>query len=62
MLESEDRSAYVSLAIARSPDKRPDGGLVLDPNFMPCSMNVSGIPTLKRFLGEVASLVLERAQ
>lgn len=62
MLEREDRSAYASLAIARILDKRPDGGLVLDPNFMPCSVSVSAIPTLKRFLGESAGLVAERAR
>ncbi|MGU5737735.1 type VI secretion system baseplate subunit TssK [Aeromonas caviae] len=62
MLEREDRSAYASLAIARILDKRPDGGLVLDPNFMPCSISVSAIPTLKRFLGESAGLVSERAR
>lgn len=62
MLEREDRSAYASLAIARILDKRPDGGLVLDPNFMPCSISVSAIPTLKRFLGESTGLVAERAR
>lgn len=62
MLEREDRSAYASLAIARILDKRPDGGLVLDPNFMPCSISVSAIPTLKRLLGESAGLVAERAR
>lgn len=62
MLEREDRSAYASLAIARILDKRPDGGLVLDPNFMPCSISVSAIPILKRFLGESAGLVAERAR
>ncbi|WP_323952877.1 type VI secretion system baseplate subunit TssK [Aeromonas hydrophila] len=62
MLEREDRSAYASLAIARILDKRPDGGLVLDPNFMPCSISASAIPTLKRFLGESAGLVAERAR
>ncbi|EIS3738843.1 MAG: type VI secretion system baseplate subunit TssK [Aeromonas hydrophila] len=62
MLEREDRSAYASLAIARILDKRPDGGLVLDPNFMPSSISVSAIPTLKRFLGESAGLVAERAR
>ena len=62
MLEREDRSAYASLAIARILDKRPDGGLMLDPNFMPCSISVSAIPTLKRFLGESAGLVAERAR
>lgn len=62
MLEREDRSAYAAIAIARILDKRPDGGLVLDPNFMPCSISVAAIPTLKRFLGESAGLVAERAR
>ncbi|PJG57730.1 type VI secretion system baseplate subunit TssK [Aeromonas cavernicola] len=62
MLEREDRSAYASLAIARILDKRAEGGLVMDPNFMPCSISVSAIPTLKRFLGESAGLVAERAR
>ncbi|MFP1909580.1 type VI secretion system baseplate subunit TssK [Lonsdalea quercina] len=62
MLERDDRSAYASLAIAQILDKRPDGGLVLDPNFMPCSISISAIPTLKRFLGESAGLVAERAR
>ncbi|MCI4216053.1 type VI secretion system baseplate subunit TssK [Dickeya dianthicola] len=62
MLERDDRSAYASLAIANILDKRPDGGLVLDPNFMPCSISVTAIPSLKRFLGESAGLVAERAR
>ncbi|MDO2948051.1 type VI secretion system baseplate subunit TssK [Aeromonas simiae] len=62
MLERDDRSAYASIAIARIQDKRPDGGLLLDPNFMPCSINVSAIATLKRFLEETAGLVGERAR
>ncbi|MCL2891577.1 type VI secretion system baseplate subunit TssK [Brenneria tiliae] len=62
MLDREDRSAYASLAIANILDKRPDGGLVLDANFMPCSISVTAIATLKRFLGESAGLVAERAR
>ncbi len=62
MLDRDDRSAYASLAIANILDKRPDGGLIMDPNFMPCSISVTAIPTLKRFLGESAGLVAERAR
>lgn len=62
MLEREDRSAYAAIAIARIMDKRPDGGLVLDPNFMPCSISISAVSALKRFLGESAGLVAERAR
>lgn len=62
MLERDDRSAYASMAIACIQDKRPDGGLILDPTFMPCSASVAAIPVLKRFLGESAGLVAERAR
>lgn len=62
MLEREDRSAYASIAIASILDKRPDGGLLLDSAFMPCSASVSAIPVLKRFLGESAGLAVERAR
>ena len=60
MLERDDRSAYASMAIACIQDKRPDGGLILDPTFMPCSASVAAIPVLKRFLCESAGLVAER--
>lgn len=62
MLEKEDRSAYSSLAIARILEKRPDGSVVLDPNFIPCHYNVSAVPILHRFLGEMAGLMRERAR
>ena len=62
MLEQEDRSAYSCIAIARIQDLRSDGGVVLDPNFMPCSLCVTAISSLKRFLDEVTGLVAERAR
>lgn len=62
MLEREDRSAYSSLAIARILEKRPDGSVVLDPNFIPCHYDVAAVPNLHRFLGEMAGLMRERAK
>lgn len=62
MLERDDRSAWTTLAIARIQERRPDGGLVLESAFMPCSASVAAIPVLKRFLGESAGLVSERAR
>ena len=61
MLEKEDRSAYASIPVARILDLRPDGSIVLDPEFMPCAMRVSAIVILKRFLDELAGLVRARA-
>ena len=54
MLEKEDRSAYSSVAIAKILEKRPDGSVVLDPHFIPCNLNVVGVPFLHRFIGEMA--------
>lgn len=62
MLEKDDRSAYTSLAIARILEKRPDGSVMLDDSFIPCHLNVTGVPRLHRFIGEMAGLMKERAK
>ncbi|KAA1172704.1 type VI secretion system baseplate subunit TssK [Marinobacter salinexigens] len=62
MLEQEDRSAYAALAIGRILEKRPDGSLVMDPNFMPTMLSVRAAPRLQRFVGEMAGLMRERAR
>lgn len=62
MLEQEDRSAYSSIAIARILEKRPDGSVYLDPDFIPCHLNVTAVPNLHRFISEVAGLIRERAR
>lgn len=62
MLEQEDRSAYASIAIARILEKRPDGSVYLDPDFVPCHFDVSAVATLHRFISEVAGLMRERAR
>ena len=62
MLEREDRSAYAALAIGRILEKRPDGSLVMDPNFVPTMLSVRAAPRLQRFVGEMAGLMRERAK
>lgn len=62
MLQKDDRSAYASLPIARIMDKRPDGSVVLDPDFIPCHYNVSENNTLHRFINEISGLMFERAK
>jgi type VI secretion system protein ImpJ len=62
MFERDDRSAFSALPIARVLEKRPDGSVVLDPNFMPCSLTVKAIPYLYRFVGEMGGLMRERAK
>ncbi|MGD8111516.1 type VI secretion system baseplate subunit TssK [Vibrio sp. TRT 21S02] len=62
MLEKEDRSSYASIAIARIREKRPDGSVVLDHDFIPCHYNVVGNDALHRFINEVSGLMRERAK
>ncbi|RJX75652.1 type VI secretion system baseplate subunit TssK [Vibrio sinensis] len=62
MLEKEDRSAYASIAIARILEKRPDGSVVLDQEFIPCHLNVATNAPLQRFINEIAGLMGERAK
>jgi len=62
MFEHEDRSAYSTLPIAKILEKRPDGSVVLDPNYIPCSMCVAVTPYLHRSVGEMGGLMRERAK
>ncbi|EPC00237.1 hypothetical protein L861_07010 [Litchfieldella anticariensis FP35 = DSM 16096] len=62
MLERDDRSAYACLAVARIVERRPDGSLVLDDQFIPTLLNVQAAPLLQRFVGEMAGLMRERAR
>jgi len=61
-LEREDRSAFTGVALCRLLDRRPDGSLVLDDAFYPTGMSLNAIPPLKRYLGEIAGLMRERAK
>ncbi|MDF3840265.1 type VI secretion system baseplate subunit TssK [Pseudomonas citronellolis] len=61
-LEREDRSAYACLPFARIRGRRADGSLLLDDSFYPTSLSLQAIPPLGRFLGEVTSLMRERAR
>ena len=62
MLERDDRSAFTGIALGRILDKRPDGSLVMDEDFYPTSVSVHAVPPLKRYLGEIAGLMRERAR
>lgn len=62
MLEKEDRSSFASIAIARILEKRPDGSVVMDPDFIPCHLNVVGNAALHRFINEMSGLMRERAK
>lgn len=62
MFQKQDRSAYASIAIARILEKRPDGSVILDPDFIPCHYNVTDNSALHRFINEVSGLMRERAK
>ena len=62
MQERNDRSAFTGIALGRILDKRPDGSLVMDDDFYPTSVSVHAVPALKRYLGEIAGLMRERAR
>ncbi len=62
MLESEDRSAYVCLALTRITELRADNSVLIDEDFYPTSLSLNSIPPLSRFLNEVSGLMRERAK
>ncbi|ABI55409.1 type VI secretion system baseplate subunit TssK [Alkalilimnicola ehrlichii MLHE-1] len=62
LLEHDDRSGYACLAVARILERRPDGSLVLDPDFIPTTLTTRVAPGLQRFIGEVAGLMQARAR
>ena len=62
LLERDDRSAYTCLAVAHIIERRPDGSLVLDEDFLPTLLNVQAAPPLQRFIGEMTGLMRERAR
>lgn len=62
LLEQEDRSDCVCLAVARIIEKRPDGSLILDEDFVPTLLNIQAAPELQRFVSEMSGLMRERAR
>ncbi|BFM48464.1 type VI secretion system baseplate subunit TssK [Marinomonas sp. THO17] len=62
MLEQEDRSNYASIAIARIREKRPDGSIVLDDEFIPCHFDVYCSAMLHRCINEISGLMRERGK
>ncbi|MDA0148882.1 type VI secretion system baseplate subunit TssK [Vibrio sp. LaRot3] len=62
LLEREDRSSFASVAIAKIVEKRPDGSIVLDDDFIPCMLDVACHGSLHRFVNEISGLMSERAK
>jgi len=62
MQGSDDLSAYSVLPLCRIKEKRPDGSLVLDEDFIPTCTTLSVSTQLKSFMDEVEGTLVERAR
>ncbi len=62
MQGSDDLSAYTTLPICRIKEKRSDGALVLDNDFIPTCTAINVSPVLKTFMDEIAGTIAERAK
>ena len=62
MQGSEDLSAYTVLPVCRIKEKKADGTIVLDENFIPTCNSINVSYLLYDFLGEVAGLIAERGK
>ncbi|WP_058910619.1 type VI secretion system baseplate subunit TssK [Entomohabitans teleogrylli] len=58
----EDLSAWTVLPVCRIREKRHDGSLVLDEDFMPTCLNINVSSPLRLFMDEVQGTLVERAK
>ncbi|MFC0228519.1 type VI secretion system baseplate subunit TssK [Serratia aquatilis] len=59
---SEDLSAYSVLPLCRIKEKRADGALILDEEFIPTCTTLSASIQLRSFMDEVEGTLVERAR
>lgn len=62
MQGSEDLSAYTVLPICRIKEKKADGTIILDENFIPTCNSINVSYLLYDFLSEIAGLISERGK
>lgn len=62
MMKREDRSVWSCIPIARVKEKRSDGSIILDKEFMPMSYDIRAVPQLQRVLDDFTGLISQRAQ
>ena len=58
--DRQELAGYVTLPIARLTEKRVDGSITLDPDFIPTTLNCDAAPKLRSFLSEVIGLLAHR--
>lgn len=61
MQGSDDLSAYSVLPLCRIKEKRPDGALILDEEFIPTCTTLKASSQLARFMDEMKSSLSERS-
>ncbi|WP_394495565.1 type VI secretion system baseplate subunit TssK [Shewanella sp. ENK2] len=61
-LQSEDRSGYVSIAIARVIDVSEEGAIRLDKKFIPACTGIEHIKALLNVTSEVTGMINQRAE
>ncbi len=62
MLARQDRSSYSCIPLCRIREKRTDGAIVLDAEFMPMACTVEAVPQLRRALDDFTGLLQQRAK
>lgn len=62
MQGSEDLSAWTVIPLCRIKEKRPDGSLVLDDEFIPTCTTLTVSTQLKDFMNEVEGTLVERTR
>lgn len=62
MQGSEDLSAWTVLPICRIKEKRPDGSLILEEEFIPTCTRIGVSVQLKSFMDEIEGMLVERAR
>lgn len=62
LLESDDRSSFSCIPIARIREKRSDDSIILDDSFMPMAYDIEAVPQLRRALDDFTGLLNQRAQ
>ncbi|WP_096086447.1 type VI secretion system baseplate subunit TssK [Agaribacterium haliotis] len=62
LLDSDDRSAYSCIPIARINEARDDKSVILDEQFLPSCVDCKAAPKLLGFVAELAGLLHQRAE
>lgn len=61
MHDKQETNGFVTLPFARLVEKRIDGSLVLDPEFLPTVLSCDASPRLASYLSEIRGLLQHRA-